>query len=302
MSDLIQIKDEITDVLDTIGNADNNYDKPQIAPAAILIDDDDSDGDTIPYVGESDGETIPYVRESDSETIPYLGGSATESVVYAPPYRNTSKRDEVYRKRAKKKALKILAKKRAKKLKAAKERNKKTNILVPTDVTITTDDPIEILANPNVSTILPPVGNNDVTFNEDDVDFNIDDSRIVWDDDNKHLVPLEFDDNKIIMTDDGDVILLDPDNMQVEDKPIVPFSDEVVMLPPEENMTDVSSTRNIVKRKQPPPTAQIKKIKNETNISVRNTPNEGELVVALPPKTEEISNADIIQHPIFRRL
>ena len=79
VSDLIQIKDEITDVLDTIGNADNNNDKAQIAPAAILIDDDDSDGETIPYVGESDGETIPYIGESDSETIPYLGGS--ESVV-----------------------------------------------------------------------------------------------------------------------------------------------------------------------------------------------------------------------------
>ena len=79
VSDLIQIKDEITDVLDTIGNADNNDDKVQIAPAAILIDDDDSDGETIPYVGESDGETIPYIGESDSETIPYLGGS--ESVV-----------------------------------------------------------------------------------------------------------------------------------------------------------------------------------------------------------------------------
>ena len=335
VSDLIQIKDEITDVLGTIVNADNNDDKPQILPAAILIDDNDSDGETIPYVGESDGgtipyvgesdgetipfvgesdgetipyvgesdgETIPYVGESDSETIPYLRGSDTESVVYAPPCRNTGKRDEIYRKRAKKKALKILAKKRAKKLKTAKERSKKTNILVPTDVTITTDDPIEILANPNVSTILSPVGNNEVSFNDNGVDFNIDDSRIVWDDDNKDLVPLEFDDNKIIMTDDGDVILLDPDNMQVEDKPIVPLSDDVVMLPPEENMTDVISTRNIIKRKQPPPTAQIKEIKNETDILVRGTPNEGELVVALPPKTEKISNADIIQHPIFRRL
>ena len=74
------------------------------------------------------------------------------------------------------------------------------------------------------------------------------------------------------------------------------------MLPPKENMTDVISTRNIVKRKQPPPTAQIKKIKNETEILVRDIPNEGELVVALPPKTEKISIADIIQHPIFRRL
>ena len=149
---------------------------------------------------------------------------------------------------------------------------------------------------------MPPAGNNDVTFNDDDVEFNIGDSRIVWDDDNKDLVPLEFDDNKIIMTDDRDVILLDPDNMQVEDKPIIPLSDEVVMLLPEENMTDIISTRNIVKRKQPFPTVQINKTKNETDISVRDMPNEGELVVALPPKTEEISNADIIQHPIFRRL
>ena len=116
---------KITDVLDTIGNAGNNNDKPQIAPAAILIDNDDSDGETIPYVRESDSETIPYVGESDSETIPYLGGSDTESVVYAPPYRNTSKRDEVYRKRAKKKALKILAKKRAKKLKQPKKEIKR---------------------------------------------------------------------------------------------------------------------------------------------------------------------------------
>ena len=82
MSDLIQIKDEITDVLGTIVNADNNDDKPQIAPAAILIDDNDSDGETIPYVGEYDGGTIPYVGESDGETIPYVGESDGETIPF----------------------------------------------------------------------------------------------------------------------------------------------------------------------------------------------------------------------------
>ena len=61
------------------------------------------------------------------------------------------------------------------------------------------------------------------------------------------------------MTDDGDVILLEPGNMQVEEKQVVPLSDNVVMLPPEKEMTDLVSTRNIVlKRKQPSPIAQIK--------------------------------------------
>ena len=43
-----------------------------------------------------DGDTY-----SDAETIPY-----------AEPYRNTSKKDEIYRRKAKKKAIKILNKKR----------------------------------------------------------------------------------------------------------------------------------------------------------------------------------------------
>ena len=54
------------------------------------------------------------------------------------------------------------------------------------------------------------------------------------------------------------------------------------MLPPEEDMTDIISTKNILlKRKQPNrPVAQIKKTKNETDISITNT----------------------IKHPIFRKM
>ena len=75
------------------------------------------------------------------------------------------------------------------------------------------------------------------------------------------------------MTDDGDVILTEPDNMQVEEKQLVPLSNDSIILPPEEDMTDIISTKNILlKRKQPLlPIAQIKKIKNETDISITNS-------------------------------
>ena len=74
------------------------------------------------------------------------------------------------------------------------------------------------------------------------------------------------------MTEDGDVILTEPDNMQVQEGQLVPLSNETLMLPPEENMTDVISTRNIAaKRKQPDiSVADIKKIKGDTNISVQH--------------------------------
>ena len=130
-----------------------------------------------------------------------------------------------------------------------------------------------------MSTILPP---QIKTEDDYDIDFNVTDSQIVWDEDNKNLVPLEFDSNKVIMTDDGDVILTEPDNMQVEEKQLIPLSNDSIMLPPEEDMTDMISTKNILlKRKQPNlPVAQIKKIKNETDISITNT----------------------IKHPIFRKM
>ena len=138
---------------------------------------------------------------------------------------------------------------------------------------------MDILGNPNVSTILPP----QIKAEDDyDIDFNVTDSQIVWDKDNKDLVPLEFDSNKVIMTDDGDVILTEPDNMQIEEKQLIPLSNDSIMLPPEEDMADIISTKNILlKRKQPDfPVAQIKKIKNETDILRTNT----------------------IKHPIFRKM
>ena len=74
----------------------------------------------------------------------------------------------------------------------------KTTILVPTNIPIKSEDPTDILANPNVSNvILPPDHDGDI-YNNDDVDFNISYSQIVWDDNNTDLVPLEFDTDKVI--------------------------------------------------------------------------------------------------------
>ena len=64
----------------------------------------------------------------DDQTIAYVGDSDTETITYATTSRD--KRNEIYRKRAKKRALKTLAKKRAKKLQSIKNKNK--NILINT--------------------------------------------------------------------------------------------------------------------------------------------------------------------------
>ena len=48
---------------------------------------------------------------------------------------------------------------------------------------------MDILGNPNVSTILPP----QIKIEDD---YDVTDSQIVWDEDNKDLVLLKFESNK----------------------------------------------------------------------------------------------------------
>ena len=61
--------------------------------------------------------------DDETQTIPYVGDSDTETVSYATIQRD--KRKEIYRKRAKKRALKALVKNRAKKLQSIKKKTKK---------------------------------------------------------------------------------------------------------------------------------------------------------------------------------
>ena len=190
---------------------------------------DNSDTETVPYIG-SDNETI---RHADSDDVDF--DSDTETIQYADPYRYiSSKKDELYRRKAKKKTIKILNKKRQI---FKKKRNDKS-------VRFADQDDL------SEAKTIPYVDDIKTEDAEDDVDFEISDSQIVWDGDNKDLVPLEIDDNKIVLTDDGNVVLTEPDNMQVEERSIIPLSEDVVMLPPEEQM-DVVRTKNLVlKRKQ----------------------------------------------------
>ena len=105
-------------------------------------------------------------------------------------------------------------------------------------------------------------------------------------------ISAEIDEKKFQLTDDGDVILTEPDNMQFEHKPLDILSEGVVALPPEEDMELVRTKNLILKRKQPNNAfANIKKIKNETDVTVRHV---------VPIKKEE--ELAVVKHPIQRKM
>ena len=137
---------------------------------------------------------------------------------------------------------------------------------------IESTDPNEILGNPNVTTILPPQVKTEIKTEDDYINMDPSEVELVWDNNATDLVLLELDTDKIVMTEDGDVILTEPDNMHVQEGQLVPLSDDTLMLPPEENMTGVASARNIVvKRKlSDVSVGEIKKTKGETEISVQH--------------------------------
>ena len=144
--------------------------------------------------------------------------------------------------------------------------------MVLPDVKIESTDPNEILRNPNVTTILPSQVKTEIKTEDDYINVDPTEVELLWDNNATDLVPLELDTDKIVMTEDSDVILTEPDNMHVQEGQLIPLSDDTLMLPPEENMTGVVSTRNIVvKRKQPDiSVVDIKKTKGETEISVQH--------------------------------
>ena len=107
--------------------------------------------------------------------------------------------------------------------------------MVPTDVKIESTDPNEILGNPNVTTILPPQVKTEIKTEDDYINVDPIEVELVWDNNATDLVPLELDTDKIVMTEDGDIILIEPDNMHVQEGQLIPLSDDTLMLPPEEN-------------------------------------------------------------------
>ena len=182
-----------------------------------------------------------------------------------------------------------------------------THMLVPTELELESEDPADILVDPNVTTIIPlieekpyedmvpladflsPVAMAITPDNsEDEEDYKVWTTAEIL----APPIPAEIDEQKFQVTDDGDVILTEPDNMQFEHKPLDILSEGVVALPPEENMELVRTKNLIRKRKQPNNAfANIKKIKNETDVTVRD--------VVLIKKEEKLA---IVKHPIQRKM
>ena len=169
------------------------------------------------------------------------------------------------------------------------------NALVPINIETTSNDPMDVVAQPDVQVILLPIGptipNEKRTFAppsspRDNIYISDDE------DDNKKL-PIVMDTDKIVITEDGDVQLTEPENMQVEDKPIIVLTDGTVALPPTQEMEAVK-TRNIVLKRKYPEENQfdnIKMIKNESaNITVRD-------VVPYSSETTVVSYENV-KHPI----
>ena len=85
------------------------------------------------------------------------------------------------------------------------------------------------------------------------VDDNSDLENIVKSEpeDNKIIqLPIQFDTDKIVLTDDGDVILIEPDNMQIEQKVLVPLGDGTIALPEQPQQMEVVRTRNLVLKRK----------------------------------------------------
>ena len=159
-------------------------------------------------------------------------------------------------------------------------RARTTHALVPTELEFESEDPADILADPNVTTILPAIEEKPYEGMVPLTDFLSPVAMAITPDDSEdeedykvwtpakilaEPIHADIDENKFQVTDDGDVILTEPDNMQFEHKPLDISSEGVVALPPEENM-DVVRTKNLIlKRKQANNVlANIKKNKNET--------------------------------------
>ena len=108
----VEPKDEpdFTPFVDIDGNVLIKTETDEIPISDVYVDSDI----------ESDTEVTPPV--SDDENIPYIGDSDTEIITYTTPKFGKNRKDEIYRICAKKRALKTLAKKRAKKYKTLRKR------------------------------------------------------------------------------------------------------------------------------------------------------------------------------------
>ena len=63
-------------------------------------------------------------------------------------------------------------------------------------------------------------------------------------------LPIQFDTDKIVLTNDGDVTLIEQDNMQIEERVLVPLGDGTIVLSEQPQLMEVVRTRNFVLKKK----------------------------------------------------
>ena len=100
-----------------------------------------------------------------------------------------------------------------------------------------------------------------------------------------------------LLTDNGDAELVEPDNMQVEERSLVPLGDGTVALSPVQDMEIVRTKNLIFKRKNDSGNMEftnIKMIKNVTDIKVRDVVPYSDTKTILPYGD--------IKHPIQRKM
>ena len=149
-----------------------------------------------------------------------------------------------------------------------------------------------------------PESDDDSDFENIVVDDNSDFENIVKSEPEDKIIqlPIQFDTDKIVLTDDGDVILIEPDNMQIEEKVLVPLGDGTIALPEQPQQMEVVRTRNLVLKRKGDDLdnidlANVKIIKNnDADIRVREVvPYTGSSQAILPHNNS-------IKHPIQRRM
>ena len=173
-----------------------------------------------PYYTDEESLEDPGYNDDDIDfTTTASDNTTTGSLLY------NDRRNELFRRNAKRKALKTLAKKRQRKIAAAKNRKK------------------------------------------------------------PQIIP-EFDNDKIIIDDEGEVIMTDPDNALIDYNSTVPYYKEIIQLPADNDshMTDVRTKNLVLKRKRPQDeSATVKKYIAGTDINARSVWD-----VALPIQDEVI--------------
>ena len=177
------------------------------------------------------------------------------------------------------------------------------NALVPAGVQPTSNDPVDVVAQPDVQVIIPPVPsvipNDQGTFAPPSPVSDVEIVDVI--DPDIIPLPIKIDTEKIIITDDGDVKLTEPDNMQIDEKALVPLADGTVALPPTLEMEVVRTKDIILKRKNLnnlPEIGNVKMIKNEpANVTVRDVAPYSSSETAIVPY-----GSSNIKHPIQRRM